>query len=750
MPRPEPVENQASRLQQLNTFAQDKLGAMGELTGKHAERMQAAIATEENAIVNIIRAKTEGTSRGEAQDPAALETLRYYYTELVGAYYESMSTDTHKLEHTTRPLVQESLQNLETNVALKDVDKNPLKSIGKKALANIEKRLSVKGRISAKVKHFTSSDGAAILAGAATKSPLVGLALWAYNRREKKKSDFANEAGLLEKATKREALPGGTKTATPAWTPELPTFEEMEQNGPIEVGGKLRPPLTIEGDEDWMYPDRQKPKPTATYSGSGGSGGNVNLTPLTAILSRHTEILSAIKQDTSSLVRFATRKSELSSLKEEEAAFESDGKGKKTVGSAVKEKVKNGVGFLGGIIDKLKGLATGFAPVIMGALSAGGAALASALAATGTAFAALAGPALAAGIAAMLGLKLKGELNSQAETYDNLGKAEASIARNERLKRVNDARRKKGLGAFQGSEKELYTDSAFGEGGEKGNTASPTPVAAAPTASVSASAPTDVAVTPNAPASAEIVPNSAPIPSATGLPIDYQAYANEIAKHESGGTKGGGYGAVNQLNYLGKYQMGASALVDAGLVKKGTSNKGLDDPKNWSIEGGKQAFLSNPALQEKVMLAHTTRNYRTLLRIKALSPTSTPQEVAGMLGASHLIGPGGAKKSLSGTDANGMSGAKYHSFAASSQTAPAPSIRLASNSGDAAAPGRAAITKAINTSPATSTTVGNGGGGTMIAVNAPSTNAGAAGRIGYIPSPADHSPIINDVIGKRG
>lgn len=159
---------------------------------------------------------------------------------------------------------------------------------------------------------------------------------------------------------------------------------------------------------------------------------------------------------------------------------------------------------------------------------------------------------------------------------------------------------------------------------------------------------------------------SAQVPSASGLPIDYNSYVQKIGEKESRGD----YKAVNTLGYLGKYQFGAMALQDMGLVKKGTSLKGLDNPSNWNIEGGKQAFLNNAQLQEDTMLRYTKQNFKTLNRIGVINKDSSPQEIAGYLAASHLLGPGGAKQlsqGKSGTDAYGTSSASYFKIGSATQ-----------------------------------------------------------------------------------
>lgn len=183
-----------------------------------------------------------------------------------------------------------------------------------------------------------------------------------------------------------------------------------------------------------------------------------------------------------------------------------------------------------------------------------------------------------------------------------------------------------------------------------------------PSAGAAMLPPTPSVTTPTTPTKV----TSAEIPSVSGLPIDYKAYAEKIGEKESGGK----YDAVNTLGYLGKYQFGAMALQDMGLVKKGTSLKGLDDPANWNIEGGKQAFLNNAQLQEDTMAKYTKQNFATLNRIGVINDKSSQQEIAGYLAASHLLGPGGAKQLAQGqvgSDAYGTTSASYFKVGSATQ-----------------------------------------------------------------------------------
>lgn len=157
----------------------------------------------------------------------------------------------------------------------------------------------------------------------------------------------------------------------------------------------------------------------------------------------------------------------------------------------------------------------------------------------------------------------------------------------------------------------------------------------------------------------------------------YEKYRQHILERESAGN--GGYQAVNQLGFMGGYQMGVPALKDVGLIKSTApnSNSAADNASNWTIPGGKQAFLNNPALQDQAFRTYTDQNLSTLRRIGVVNDNTSTAQVAGYLGASHLVGPGDVKKNrdLSATDANGVQAKSYFdsASAAVSGKAAAPS-----------------------------------------------------------------------------
>jgi hypothetical protein len=140
------------------------------------------------------------------------------------------------------------------------------------------------------------------------------------------------------------------------------------------------------------------------------------------------------------------------------------------------------------------------------------------------------------------------------------------------------------------------------------------------------------------------------------------------------------YKAVNKLGYIGKYQMGASMLTDLGYVKRGTTNKQLDNPDVWTGKNGvvsKESFLENSEAQERAMDEELTLNSKRLTKMGVIDSTTTDQERAGFLATSHLLGTGGARDMKQGvvkTDANGITGNEYYKLGYTSVAGIAPTI----------------------------------------------------------------------------
>ena len=128
------------------------------------------------------------------------------------------------------------------------------------------------------------------------------------------------------------------------------------------------------------------------------------------------------------------------------------------------------------------------------------------------------------------------------------------------------------------------------------------------------------------------------------------------------------YTARNKLNYVGGYQFGAAALETLGYLKKGASkqgNKAVDNPANWTGKDGLFSlndFFNRPDIQDKIFDKNVKFNQRILEKKGTIDDQTNPEDLAGYLAASHLLGAGGASKDLTAKDANAVSGLQYYNI----------------------------------------------------------------------------------------
>ena len=154
-------------------------------------------------------------------------------------------------------------------------------------------------------------------------------------------------------------------------------------------------------------------------------------------------------------------------------------------------------------------------------------------------------------------------------------------------------------------------------------------------------------------------------------------YLKNVEATESGGQ----LGIENRFGFMGRYQFGAEALVDQGLIhgdklKAARAKYGSDrewyakghkeflaDNSNWKIAGGKSTFLSSESLQDKAMIGLTSDNISRGIDKGAIHANSDTATIAGFAKAAHLKGWKGATdlflRGIDSKDANGTSASLY-------------------------------------------------------------------------------------------
>jgi hypothetical protein len=140
------------------------------------------------------------------------------------------------------------------------------------------------------------------------------------------------------------------------------------------------------------------------------------------------------------------------------------------------------------------------------------------------------------------------------------------------------------------------------------------------------------------------------------------AYFAQLGFRESGGTNpmrglsNGeiGYRCVNFIGFIGKYQMGALAMIDLGYIKSDRrANRQMALPDSWTGKNGinnREDFLNSPEEQEAAACAYTKLNYDRLRKSGTITADMTPEELGGVLAVAHIQGSTGAKNFFLGQD----------------------------------------------------------------------------------------------------
>jgi integrating conjugative element protein (TIGR03758 family) len=146
----------------------------------------------------------------------------------------------------------------------------------------------------------------------------------------------------------------------------------------------------------------------------------------------------------------------------------------------------------------------------------------------------------------------------------------------------------------------------------------------------------------------------------------WKVFLENLAQTESSGDAS----KVNSYGYLGLYQMGELALIDAGYYRSdGTSAN--DWQGQWTGKNGinsVQDFLANTAAQNQAITAYDTVLWnqiesKGLIQYLGNTYNGTIITPSGLLAAGHLLGAGGLSSCLHGsgscTDGYGTTATNY-------------------------------------------------------------------------------------------
>lgn len=739
----------ANKLPGRVEFGKARLSAFGDLDNKSALDQQRKIAGSDVLLKVSI------------QDPKTSDALRsrlvYYYKEAATYYYQSNSNDIAKLTGEILPQLIELEEDIRNDTQLhNEFHKAPLLDIINKANENIKIKASFSNRIATKARKVLDLPVGGVIAAAATKSPLIGLAVAAYefSRKNKPKPTgstvFHKEQALDEKLLERSQLEVDDTSAPVSSEDLIPRISKSSKSKSTGID------YASDDAELKAYVAGMKPGDVTPLTSwrNQGAGGQINLSPITAILNKHTNLLGGTYRNSKAIVSILQG----NSLKEEEALGEGIKSATKISGTGTKTGP-------GGFLSNIMSVFTSLGPKLMAAVAGVLPTLAVALPAliktalVGTA--AFLGSQIGTAISEFPPIKMILDWLGDIGKNNEKNKANALAASNDG--QVMQYKKERGIGSdadlrvsFAKDRQNslmpkmgVIPDSVF-DGVKSGASSSPV---AASAASMSASSTPAPAAAPSSPSAAPVAKNQdLSKPQDKDLPIDYDAYSKAVGARESSNN----YKAENSLGFLGKYQFGAAALEDLGLIKKGTfkkypnedgkNKKIVDDPNNW-VSGNKETFLNDHELQERSMHKYTKMNYKSLVRLGKIKKDSSATTIAGWLGASHLLGPG--VKDLSKQDAYGTKGGEYYALGFATQQMPARpstgSISLASTNSDLNQSGRRELTSAVSQAPASNASM------PPVIFNTNNQNTsmvgGGGARSQGIAAPVDNSPVVRQLVG---
>lgn len=131
---------------------------------------------------------------------------------------------------------------------------------------------------------------------------------------------------------------------------------------------------------------------------------------------------------------------------------------------------------------------------------------------------------------------------------------------------------------------------------------------------------------------------------------EYSDYLAALSAKESGNNPA----SVNQYGFLGRYQMGESALIDAGYYRKDPTPNVNDWQGSWTGKNGiysKADFLANAAGQTQAISDYNSKQWRTIQTLGLDSYVGRTVggillTESGLLAGAHLVGVGGLKSFL--------------------------------------------------------------------------------------------------------
>ena len=339
------------------SMGKSRIAAMAKNEGaeKLRDKMAKYMAETEKWVHSQITLAIQESKDEKDLRVAALEA---YSAEIQDLYYQSANVASKGLKDEFIPMLEEVADSVTKDTRLKPEDRLALKASVRAAIDHIKKRQTRWGQATAKVSSLISNDVVvAALAGAATKSPLIALGVFAWKNHKKsgtskRELDQKKLEQKIAHAKGRATGAGsgaegsGTGPAAPPAGAGTPTGTPASPGTPAtpagSTGGTTATPTT-------------GPTSESSPLTSGGAGVDVGIgSHLLEVVRDHTRLLTGIFSNTTEIVKLMERMRDQAASDAEEKDAETPDTATRTSGGATGTAVNAGEeGGGGGFISNL-------------------------------------------------------------------------------------------------------------------------------------------------------------------------------------------------------------------------------------------------------------------------------------------------------------------------------------------------------------------------------------------------------------
>ena len=262
----------------------------------------------------------------KAENQISTETIQDYYGEIQDIYHRSATAVSKGLKEEFVPMLEQVLYSVGEDDRLSQDDKDSLIGATNTAIRRIKEQQTWRGQIKSKVSSLINNDVVvAALAGAATRSPLIALGVFAWKRHKKSGTSRRElDQKLLEQKithAKKRAMGAGSGAGSPGTGPAAPP---AGAGTPTDTSASPDTPATPAGTTGaTTATPTTGPTSESSPLTSGGAGVDVGIgSHLLEVVRDHTRLLTGIFSNTTEIAKLMERMRDQAAHDAEETSTE--------------------------------------------------------------------------------------------------------------------------------------------------------------------------------------------------------------------------------------------------------------------------------------------------------------------------------------------------------------------------------------------------------------------------------------------